>query len=229
LKFYFFYDTVGGNPGYITGSIIDSSNIRRHLNDGLTEERFCVTCLIPKPPRSKHCKICGKCVSRFDHHCPWVANCVAQRNHLSFVMWLLTLTICNGICLVLCYYFWATNPILAWKTDIGYWGMFLEAVNTQPYGVAVTFFNILHFPWFFMLLSSQVYLVSIGMTTNETINWHRYSYLKSADGKQGHRSNIYDLGIFRNWLQFLNLGPKVDWTNPYLGAPPHIQSVNKDV
>jgi palmitoyltransferase len=37
---------------------------------------LCPDCETVRTDRSRHCSICNKCVERFDHHCPWINNCV---------------------------------------------------------------------------------------------------------------------------------------------------------
>lgn len=49
----------------------------------------CVSVSEQQPMRSKHCQTCQHCVRRYDHHCPWIENCVGENNHRWFVLYLL--------------------------------------------------------------------------------------------------------------------------------------------
>lgn len=46
--------------------------------------RRCQKCDAWKPPRAHHCRRCGRCVLRMDHHCVWLNNCVGHGNYRAF-------------------------------------------------------------------------------------------------------------------------------------------------
>jgi palmitoyltransferase ZDHHC9/14/18 len=55
--------------------------------------KLCSTCHIFRGPGVSHCKKCDNCVENFDHHCPWVGNCIGKNNYFYFFIFLILLNI----------------------------------------------------------------------------------------------------------------------------------------
>jgi hypothetical protein len=56
------------DPGSVPAAAVPTEAQRKY--DRLS---MCTQCQTFKPPLSHHCRICNRCISRMDHHCPWVS------------------------------------------------------------------------------------------------------------------------------------------------------------
>ncbi|KAK4004344.1 palmitoyltransferase ZDHHC18-B isoform X1 [Daphnia magna] len=155
--------------------------------------KFCFTCKIFRPPRASHCSICDNCVDGFDHHCPWIGNCVGRRNYRYFYSFIVSLAF-------MCVFIFAcavTHLVLLTRDD----KPFLDAIKESPASVLVAivcFFSV----WSVLGLAGfHTYLTTSNQTTNEDIKG-------SFTGKRGQEKvNPYSKGgVCANCL-FILCGP----------------------
>jgi len=59
--------------------------LTRHFDGSI---RYCFQCKCVKPDRAHHCSVCGQCVLKYDHHCPWTNSCISYANYKYFVLFL---------------------------------------------------------------------------------------------------------------------------------------------
>ncbi|KAB0790303.1 hypothetical protein PPYR_15359 [Photinus pyralis] len=82
LTLYNFMSSMFHGPGYLP-------LLWRPVNEKECENlQWCGVCQGYKAPRSHHCRKCGRCVMKMDHHCPWINNCVGWGNHAHFTAFL---------------------------------------------------------------------------------------------------------------------------------------------
>ncbi|ORX56725.1 ankyrin [Hesseltinella vesiculosa] len=184
---YHFFIAVMADPGFIDNkpNRSEQQQVVWNLADDYKFDirHFCVTCLIRKPVRSKHCKICNRCVAKFDHHCPWIYNCIGANNHRSFLIFVATMVIAIITFTALAFeYLITVSPMNYHESDgtcfLGktLCGMF----EFDTWTLSLTAWVLLQLSWSVFLLGVQLYQIAVATTTNESANAHRYEYLNEG-------------------------------------------------
>lgn len=176
LPYYFTYMSVAHKAHYVTAESHEARMLDYPFDHVLYRpDNICTTCRREKPARSKHCSLCGVCIAKCDHHCPWVNNCLGRGNYGYFLALLLTLSICEVYGAYLCYYILRPH-LKSTAPQSSIWATInvkLSVAAAQG-GLSITGVGLLT-TWTaalpFGLFCYHVYLVWAGMTTNESQKW----------------------------------------------------------
>lgn len=153
------------------------------INGQMVKLKYCFTCKMFRPPRTSHCSVCDNCVERFDHHCPWVGNCVGRRNYRFFYAFILSLSFLTAF-IFAC--------VVTHLTLRSQGSNFLSTLKETPASVlelVICFFSI----WSILGLSGfHTYLVASNLTTNEDIkgSWSSKRGGEASVNPYSHKSVI---------------------------------------
>ncbi|XP_059349905.1 palmitoyltransferase ZDHHC23 [Ammospiza nelsoni] len=164
---------------------------------------WCTKCQLVRPARAGHCRLCGRCVRRLDHHCVWINSCVGEQNHQAFILALsffmltsvygitLTLhTICRGRSLFVAL-FYCPGAYSDYSSALSFTCVWYCAIVTAGMGY---------------ILLIQLLNISYNVTEREARLALRDNTGRRLLGGLVIDTGQYNRGLLCNWGHFLSLG-----------------------
>ncbi|NWR72357.1 ZDH23 Palmitoyltransferase, partial [Centropus unirufus] len=164
---------------------------------------WCAKCQLVKPARAGHCRLCGRCVRRLDHHCVWINSCVGEQNHQAFILALsfFMLTAVYGITLTLHTICRGRTPFLA---------LFYCPGAYSDYSSALSFTCV----WYCAIVTAGMGYILLIQLLNISYNVTEREARLALRDNTGRRllgglvidTGQYNRGFLCNWGHFLSLG-----------------------
>lgn len=203
------------------------------LNKGQYKQ-ICVVCRVQREVRSHHCKECGRCVRRLDHHCPWIDNCVGLRNQRSFFCFIVIL-----LCTILYFHyvsilyvldsivpFWVSGEATRTLMSISRWRLGPEL---RPLLVLLTCaFDVAWLAFVAALVARHLAYMAVNITTFEVLIRppHVQRRFPHSSGRFWflHKCNVFD--SVRNCFNYWTLNSEEELV-AYTSADGHVPAAAK--
>ncbi|TFK27940.1 zf-DHHC-domain-containing protein [Coprinopsis marcescibilis] len=157
----------------------------------------CGRCDKSRPERAHHCKVCNRCVLKYDHHCPVRINqCVGLHNERHFVLFLAYLSVATFCVGALGY-----NQLI--DSFISYDGRWTYHVPEVMYGMIYILSVVLCFA---VTVMGLWHLWGISNAETSVESHDHEQYRQRAKARREAFVNSYDLGRKKNLSLFFNIG-----------------------
>ncbi|KAH0469069.1 hypothetical protein IEQ34_002301 [Dendrobium chrysotoxum] len=178
------FDATSSSMEWISGALPNLKLPRTKdvlVNGLMVKVKYCDTCLLYRPPRASHCSICNNCVQKFDHHCPWVGQCIGVRNYPFFFLFI-------SLSTILCVYVFTFSWINVIDEKKYYGNSLWESMKGEVLSLVLIVYTFISVWFVGGLTVFHIYLISTNQTTYENF---RYQYDK--------KENPYNKGMLKNF------------------------------
>ncbi|KFV81484.1 Palmitoyltransferase ZDHHC23, partial [Struthio camelus australis] len=186
----------------VNGEAKGYSRLSAEEPEGMKKD-WCAKCQLVRPARAGHCRLCGRCVRRLDHHCVWINSCVGEQNHQAFILALslFMLTSLYGIMLTLDTVCRGRTPFMA---------LFYCPGAYSDYSSALSFTCV----WYCAIVTAGMGYILLIQLLNISYNVTEREARLALRDNTGRRlmgglvidTGQYNRGFLCNWGHFLSLG-----------------------
>ncbi|UKK01132.1 protein S-acyltransferase [Theileria orientalis] len=159
------------------------------INGQTMKLKYCLTCHIYRPPRAVHCSDCDRCILKFDHHCPYVSNCIGYYNYNIF----LAFTLCC------CIYFFFLFGVFVFRS-VEFFPRFPKNLHEKPVdivGTIVFMIEVFLSVWVILgLYIFHIFIIGNNMSTYDKLKEHFEDF------------NPFDRGLLNNCKSVFFYTPK---------------------